>query len=1270
MIIRRLSLSTGSLLKKNDPTSASIAVVQPGVIARLEECPKGTYCKITVSDEAHTKKGWFKFYIERNNEIETDKISAVDVKRGEETVAGASYTLGETYCTINFTVPNGTNFNNDAHSIDYRILVSATTETGDYTGETIFSVTGVKDGEEGSTYNLVLSPNKIKKNSRGEILTESVTCYVAKDMKVLTADELQASGLSLSYSLYEDGHNRQTYNNSIPVNFFRATGSVYVFLSTATEDIDTDCCVIIEDGTDAQNLLVLDIDNEMDAVALGSDYVLDVATTVGSNLTVYSGSTAVSDISKVKIEGTGNLDGVVVTVNSEEPYEFSGDTAVEFTFSPTVDKVTFSLTFPNGFEFDSADPHEKFTLTVYRGSNSLIKTYSVLGIKGGRDGEVYRLVLSSNVITFDPNTNEYFPGFISAEAYIGTEEIENAKIYYDVDGSGTETLLSDGQVIIGGTEGVNPEEQISFIFRTGDETVVLDRETVPVIKNGIDTKNRLVLELTNEIEAIGIGNDNVLDTDVDAETPLALLYDGDPVPISKVVLQTENEELDGCVCEIIVDGTSARGVIDNQTVEIVAPSNYGNATLSIHLMSGISFDLSTRKIGIKVIAYKGGSSTMSSSRVFNIMGIESYIDGVVYRLMPSVSSIQYNPNSEEYTPSAITCDAYENATIIEWNGKLADEQYLGARNVVEVRQIDIIEEQTDLKVGSTVIICDGIKYNDVIQAYLANDYTGCTVVSISETEETVTITVDSDIIGMQEYRVLVGVLGDYCFNSKYEVRYSLTGSETDSSDLPQTGITNSVFSSTDRITFFLYATENQATPVLVDRESVPIVIGGVNPYFLNISNQNIEIICRNNGEFIESATTPSCTLTLYRGGDIIDWAKFEFDGEDYGLVLESGGTIDTSNIRYFEDDTVSVLVNAIVGGEVVANGQINLVKLREGGQGLKGATVRGPVNWEETTAETRYFYNGEYNSAAADSEKYIDVIKYGDDCYYCNETYLQFNGASWESVSEHWTKSDTFDFVATNLLLAKNAKIDFLSGNEIHLCDENGTVTGGAAGRSTASTPDNAVAFWAGGATPDASGTKFTVTHSGKIKAVGGEFKGSISAETGYFKGSISAETGYFNGYVTSLMTKIIDLKHKGEQVPGKTGFYEGYTLKNQNEAYICKVLSLTGSESMSACRSPYATSTTSGVTLFLPNDVPSGFELDIVVGNVRLQDVNPDDYRKIFVTNNKGFTWNSTNVQTEGKHYEVIYLKGGAFSFIHIGSGDWYFTGNADNADFVYSSV
>ena len=48
-----------SLLKKAEPESATVAIVQPGVIAKVESCPLGPYCKITVSDEINTKTGWF-----------------------------------------------------------------------------------------------------------------------------------------------------------------------------------------------------------------------------------------------------------------------------------------------------------------------------------------------------------------------------------------------------------------------------------------------------------------------------------------------------------------------------------------------------------------------------------------------------------------------------------------------------------------------------------------------------------------------------------------------------------------------------------------------------------------------------------------------------------------------------------------------------------------------------------------------------------------------------------------------------------------------------------------------------------------------------------------------------------------------------------------------------------------------------------------------------------------------------------------------------------
>ena len=47
------------LLKQDRSDAPAVAIVQPGVIARVESCPKGQYCRINVSDENHIKTGWF-----------------------------------------------------------------------------------------------------------------------------------------------------------------------------------------------------------------------------------------------------------------------------------------------------------------------------------------------------------------------------------------------------------------------------------------------------------------------------------------------------------------------------------------------------------------------------------------------------------------------------------------------------------------------------------------------------------------------------------------------------------------------------------------------------------------------------------------------------------------------------------------------------------------------------------------------------------------------------------------------------------------------------------------------------------------------------------------------------------------------------------------------------------------------------------------------------------------------------------------------------------
>lgn len=153
-----------------------------------------------------------------------------------------------------------------------------------------------------------------------------------------------------------------------------------------------------------------------------------------------------------------------------------------------------------------------------------------------------------------------------------------------------------------------------------------------------------------------------------------------------------------------------------------------------------------------------------------------------------------------------------------------------------------------------------------------------------------------------------------------------------------------------------------------------------------------------------------------------------------------------------------------------------------GGVGRTGATIRGPYDYAEVSGTTRWWFNGEPSILSDESEKWIDVIIKDNVYYYCNTTY--YGPIDWANNSDKWTSGQTFDFIATNLLLADNAKINFLTGNEIYLGNSGGTITAGIAGGS-GSTP----AFWAGNSEANPN---FSVDHNGNMVAKSAKIFGNV----------------------------------------------------------------------------------------------------------------------------------------------------------------------------------
>ena len=196
----------------------------------------------------------------------------------------------------------------------------------------------------------------------------------------------------------------------------------------------------------------------------------------------------------------------------------------------------------------------------------------------------------------------------------------------------------------------------------------------------------------------------------------------------------------------------------------------------------------------------------------------------------------------------------------------------------------------------------------------------------------------------------------------------------------------------------------------------------------------------------------------------------------------------------------------------------------EDGQGRQGAAIRGPVEWLSTSA--RRWCSGNGNAEGVSMEEdylYIDIIFRIVDSkkvyYVCTKSYTQTANTDWSTVSSFWTQTDEqYEFVASKVLLADDAYIDFMTGNEIYLRDSGGTVTAGAAG-------GNGISFWAGNDQP--GDAPYQVNYDGSLKSTKGTFGCLTIGEDSYGRSSFFGHTGG-NGYDYELNMSPEAISFKG----------------------------------------------------------------------------------------------------------------------------------------------
>lgn len=170
-----------------------------------------------------------------------------------------------------------------------------------------------------------------------------------------------------------------------------------------------------------------------------------------------------------------------------------------------------------------------------------------------------------------------------------------------------------------------------------------------------------------------------------------------------------------------------------------------------------------------------------------------------------------------------------------------------------------------------------------------------------------------------------------------------------------------------------------------------------------------------------------------------------------------------------------------------------------GARGSSGPVWRQHVGFVSATADAPYQYY-----AGSNDERFIDVVLIDKVWYRCLQSYKSTgtddirNTMTNAEFAKYWTSADmaNFTFIATQFLLAENAKINLFGSNEINLygSDAEGKIF--ASFRVPNGNGDDSLyALWIGAETGAAA--PYSVTKAGHMKGTDVDLSGKITAISG-----------------------------------------------------------------------------------------------------------------------------------------------------------------------------
>ena len=601
------------------------------------------------------------------------------------------------------------------------VEVTFTVYKDTFSAKALFTILPIKNGVDGDTYNLVVVPRQVKVASDDIFEGAVVKCIATVNGEEIAYGSNQK--YNIRYNFGSDVSNVAYDAEALISNTTQYTSEGFLLTadninSIATDTInffliynkgtsenprwiilDYDSCVIARDGRDGSGYLKLELDNEVDGVVIGDDTDLDLESGQTVDLSVgfklFRGSERLN-INKLTVTFPGETPGVF---NEDDETYVDDDGLFTIRADKSGAKGFDTLYFSLKDQFDFGEDRRvsvKIVAENLENEENVLRgeaNYIILGVRGGKDGMVYKLVPSADYIIYDPNADKANPPLdskITCVAYLGTEQLVDPDIRYTYDSvlqSEAQVLNADPLPVDGvlveaiakadpeSTEDDDVNHYITFYLVSEDGQFV-DRETVPVIRGGLDGV-AVRLELGNELDAVSVGDDTDLDLEDDVVvrcgTSVRVLFGQDPLTIKKIVAKPEKSgdtEIDALwddpnIVDIkygFMEETSEGDVF--HPVDVL---NRPDCYVQVNLKNGFEFGKDHRerlKIMVTYIDPAGQEKVISGYYV--LIGVKGGKDGAVFKIMPDRDYIRYYADQGIYDTGTdmFGCRAYYGSELV------------------------------------------------------------------------------------------------------------------------------------------------------------------------------------------------------------------------------------------------------------------------------------------------------------------------------------------------------------------------------------------------------------------------------------------------------------------------------------------------------------------------------------------------------------------------------------------------------------------------------